>query len=297
MKALLYVTAVSLIGFAANASDEFCQQYPDAPVCLQPSAPGKTFCQDYPDNPACSSLNNAPATADDSSGSQVTAPDSTPTVPVAPNETQPSQPADQAAPQQRTNIVIVTDQPGAASAQAIKNTILSTAPFSCMNLKIEIREVTREQLNCNPRMSQPRLLACNSDTRELANRIRREINDGIEVPREQQQRRNFFQRVFGGGRRHQARDAEIALVVVDYNEWAGAGWDRTPLVSSRLDPRGSIHEMLHGMGYHDEYVEGGNNVGGTIMRSIGGNIPVGWWPTISNYLHVPTPTTATCTAQ
>ncbi len=288
MKAILYVTALSLIGFAAQAEDDFCQQFPDAPVCLQASSPDKTFCQEFPNNSACASINGSASV--ESNDSQPADPQTAPSAPV---NTQPQVPVAPSATtaQQRTNIVIVTDQPGAASAQAIRNTILTTAPFSCMNLKIEIREVSREELNCNPRMSQPRLLACNSETRSFANEIRREINDGIEVPQEQRRRGNFFQRLFRGhNRRNEARDAEIALVVVDYNEWAGAGWERTPLVSSRLDPRGSIHEILHGMGYHDEYREGADNSGGTIMRNINGNIPQAWWSTIANYMHVPTPT-------
>jgi len=289
MKALLYVTALSLIGFAAQAEDNFCQEFPDAPVCVQDESPDATFCQKNPSHSACASLNGAAAVSDASESQTQHTEQLAPTAPAV----APAAPAAPSAPpssQQRTNIVIVTDQPGAASALAIKNTLLTVAPFSCMNLKIEIREVSREQLNCNPRMSQPRLLTCNSQARSLANQIRREINDGIEVPREQRRRGNFLQRLFGGNRRNQAPDAEIALVVVDYNEWAGAGWERTPLVSTRLDPRGAIHEILHGMGYHDEYVEGADNSGGTIMRNINGPIPESWWPHIADYMNVPAPT-------
>lgn len=293
MKALLYVTAFSLIGFAAQADDDFCQQYPDAPVCLQASSPDKTFCQEFPNNAACSASapTVAPTTVVDSD-SQPTNVQTEPSAPViAQPEPQAPVESSQPAPQQRTNIVIVTDQAGAASAQAIRNTILSTAPFSCMNLKIEIREVSKEQLNCEPRMTQPRLLACNSETHRVANRIRREINDNVQAsPQQPQRRRHWWQRIFNGGNRGATRDAEIALVVVDYNEWAGAGWEHTPLVSTRLDPRGAIHEMLHGMGYHDEYIEGAVNSGGTIMRNINGGIPQNWWPHIADYMNVTMPT-------
>ena len=307
MKALLCLTVLSLIGFAnsAKADEDYCDKYPDSPVCVTPADPSQTFCQSNPGNPACGNTENensnpqptgpvhsgtpnttAPAANSNNSGPAVVSSEDN-------NQVQPpSENSDntERRQQQRTNIVLVTDQPGAAAALAIKHTFETTAPFACMNLKIEIREVSKEELGCNPRMSQPRLLYCDSGARSLANRIRTEINDSIVDENPQPRRRNFFQRIFGGGRRHHAEDAEAAIVVVDYDQWAGAGYERTPLVSTHLNPRGAIHELLHGLGYHDEYREGVYRPGGTIMNTIEGNVPNYWWPHIAEYFHTTAPT-------
>lgn len=293
MKALLFVTTFSLIGFAAQADDDFCLQYPDAPVCLQASSPDKTFCQEFPGNPACAGLNGAtqpeepeqPQPSDDlqpiQPQDQVIAQPEAPAAPV-----QPAAPGSQ----QRTNIVIITDQPGAVRAQETKQLIESLAPFSCMNLVVEIMPVSREQINCNPRTEgtntgtgSDRLLECDSDTREFAERVRRSVNDDIEVPRDQRRRGNFFQRLLNGNRRNQAHDAEVALTIVNFNLWAGAGWNHTPLISSRVLPGGGIHEILHGIGFQDEV--------GTesIMARVDGQIPRYMWPRIAEYFHTTVP--------
>lgn len=291
MKALLYFMAFSLIGFAAQADDDFCQQFPDAPVCLQASSPEKTFCQEYPDNPACAGLSDT-ADEDQAEPSNVNVPAqpqiqviAQPQIPVAP--VRPSIPAAQ---QRRTNIVIITDQPGAVRAQETKRLIETLPPFSCMNLVVEIMPVRSEQINCNPRTESTntgtgsdRLLVCDSDTREFAEQVRRSVNDDIEAPRNQQRRGNIFQRLFHSNRRGQASDAEVALTIVNFNTWSGAGHNHTPLISSRVLPGGGIHEILHGIGFPDEVSTE------TIMARVDGQVPRYMWPQIAEYFHTTIP--------
>lgn len=306
MKALLYFTAFSLIGFAAQADDDFCQQFPDAPVCLQASSPEKTFCQEYPDNPACAGLGHSqdenqaepsnvvvPAEPQDQAQDQVIVQLETP-VPVAPvlpsAPPAPTVPTAPAAQQRRTNIVIITDQPGAVRAHETKRLFETLAPFSCMNLVVEIMPVSSEQINCNPRTEgtntgtgSDRLLVCDSDTRQFAEQVRRTINDDIEVPREQRKRGNFFQRLLRRNRPAQALDAEVALTIVNFNTWSGAGHNHTPLISSRVLPGGGIHEILHGVGFPDEASTE------SIMARVDGQIPRYMWPQIAEYFHTTIP--------
>jgi hypothetical protein len=226
----------------------YCKKYPESPVCIKPLA-NKTFCEQWPDNPACKSLKTkgAPEAAAKPAASAVLR------KPVETNADENSKNAD---------LLLITDQPGAAAAQAIKEKITTMAPFSCMNLKVEVLEVSKKELDCNPEIDPktPRLLVCNARTRSHANKMRKHLH------------------------------AKAAIVVVDFDKHAGAGWHRTPLVSSYSLPGAAVHELLHGVGFNDEYPENIETVtGGTIMHALDGNVPQTWWPKISTYFDKPTP--------
>jgi hypothetical protein len=106
----------------------------------------------------------------------------------------------------------------------------------------------------------------------------------------------------GGPGRLKARElkashhAQTAIMVMDLDEWGGSGYRDIPMITTEILPQAAIHELLHSMGFVDEYVEGEpiweSKKGrySSIMYGLSGYVPTHWWESIASYFNLPVPT-------
>jgi hypothetical protein len=186
-------------------------------------------------------------------------------------------------PENDPNILIITDQASGAAAKKVKALFDSgLPPFSCMHLKVEVAVVSKEELGCNPYVSgNTRLLYCTTNDAN-GNPIQADRDGGPGRLKAEELKRGHH--------------AQVAIMVLDLPEWGGSGYRDIPMITTEIETPAAAHELLHSMGFVDEYVEGeeiwGSRKGrwSSIMYTLSGYVPTHWWETIASYFGVPTPT-------
>lgn len=130
-------------------------------------------------------------------------------------------------------MTIYTDQPDGAKANEVINTFKRTYPFNKFEIEYEVKNVSADQLNCEPqRLTKPdgtvevihRALACNS------------ANIAHDAA---------------------ANGSDQAIIVKNVSEYGGSGGS-IPVMSAGSDPRMMLHEYLHTLGLCDEYAYAAN---------------------------------------
>jgi hypothetical protein len=186
-------------------------------------------------------------------------------------------------PENDPNILIITDQASGAAAKKVKALFdTGMAPFNCMHLKVEIAVVTKEELGCNPYISgNTRLVYCTTND-AAGNPVRSDRDGGPGRLKAEELRMNHH--------------AQVAIMVLDLPEWGGSGYRDIPMITTEIETPAAIHELLHSMGFADEYYEGeliySSRKGrwASIMYTLDGYVPGHWWESIASYFGVPAPT-------
>ena len=180
------------------------------------------------------------------------------------------------------NILIITDQDSEEAANNVKNLFeKKLAPFNCMNLKVEIVKISEAELGCHPYVSgNTRLLYCT--TKDANGNIVQSDSDGGPGRNKAEELKN-------------SHHAEVAIMVMDLPEWGGSGYRNIPMITTKIWTEAAAHELLHSMGFIDEYQEGQplaiieEGHWGSIMYSLNGYIPTHWWASIASYFGTTTP--------
>ena len=118
--------------------------------------------------------------------------------------------------------VIYTDQNPSTKANEVKNLMKGMPPFSEMNMQIEIRQMSTQDLGCAPTPGIDRLVVCNNDTIN-----QRAASEGFDQP----------------------------LVVSSSSNYGGSGGS-VPVITTADNVPASmmVHEYMHTLGFCDEYV-------------------------------------------
>ena len=116
-------------------------------------------------------------------------------------------------------IIVYTDQPSDKKAQEVIDTFKKTYPFNSLDIELDIKNVSAEQLNCHSLYNIERLIGCDS-----ANIAKDAAKNG----------------------------ADQAFIVKNSPTYGGSGGS-IPVITAGSTPKMILHEYLHTLGLCDEY--------------------------------------------